>query len=181
MFSIYVASLSDYNNGILHGVWINNMETKSKDKVWEEVQEMLAASPAAKKYGEVSEEWAIHDYDGYPSSSGLGETENFQMLCDRAAALEEYGEAFAAYWEYADKTTSVDDAARAFEDAFQGIYESERVFAESFIEDLGILDQIPTHLQCYSDFDAYSRDLFLDGYWSAYLPDGKGLAVFSSY
>jgi len=53
-YRIYVASLSDYNAGRLHGAWID--ATQDADEIEAEVQEMLAASPEP-----IAEEWAIHD------------------------------------------------------------------------------------------------------------------------
>ena len=40
---IYVASLSDYSAGRLHGVWID-CAGKTEDALWDEVRAMLAAS-----------------------------------------------------------------------------------------------------------------------------------------
>ena len=50
---IYVACLASYNNGILHGRWI---DVTDEDAIWSEVQAMLKASPL----DEICEEWAIH-------------------------------------------------------------------------------------------------------------------------
>src|SRR5713101_9164870 len=55
---IYVASLSDYNAGRLHGAWINaNQEP-------EELQAAISAM-LAKSKEPIAEEWAIHDYEGF--------------------------------------------------------------------------------------------------------------------
>lgn len=43
---IYVASLSDYNAGTLHGEWID--ATQELDDIWAEINAMLAASPEAR-------------------------------------------------------------------------------------------------------------------------------------
>ena len=51
---IYVADLAAYNNGILHGVWID--VTQELDDIWDQVNKMLKASPI----DEVAEEYAIH-------------------------------------------------------------------------------------------------------------------------
>ena len=59
---IYVASLSDYNCGILHGWWVG--ADNSVEILEETIQQMLAESPTAGRYGDVAEEWAIHDYEG---------------------------------------------------------------------------------------------------------------------
>ncbi|MFC9231373.1 antirestriction protein ArdA [Streptomyces decoyicus] len=93
---IYVASLSDYNNGILHGRWIDADQTP--EQIYEEVGEMLATSPVSGKFGEVAEEWAIHDYDNFPAGLDLSEWESFERLHDIAEALGEYPAAVVAHF-----------------------------------------------------------------------------------
>lgn len=55
---IYVASLSDYNNGHLHGCWIR--AAQPPERIYDEIHQMLAASPSPS-----AEEWAIHDHEGF--------------------------------------------------------------------------------------------------------------------
>lgn len=50
---IYVADLAAYNNGKLHGVWIN--ATDDLDDIQKQVNKMLAESPEG-----FAEEYAIH-------------------------------------------------------------------------------------------------------------------------
>ena len=40
----------------------------------------------------------------------------------------------------------------------------ETEFAYQYIEDTGMLSDVPELLQRYFDYEAYARDLFLDGY-----------------
>ena len=54
---IYVACLAAYNNGHLHGEWV---EVTDEASICEAVQAMLFRSPI-----EEAEEWAIHDYEGF--------------------------------------------------------------------------------------------------------------------
>jgi antirestriction protein len=86
---IYVASLADYNGGILHGAWIN--ANQDPESIKAEVAAMLAEShePGA-------EEWAIHDYEGFKGLR-LGEWESFEKVAELAEAIDEHGEAFALY------------------------------------------------------------------------------------
>ena len=42
--------------------------------------------------------------------------------------------------------------------------DSEIEFAYQYIEDTGMLSDVPELLQRYFDYEAYARDLFLDGY-----------------
>lgn len=76
---IYVASLSDYNNGHLHGRWIN--AAQSAQRIYEEIHQMLATSttPGA-------EEWAIHDYEGFDRHE-ICETEDISTVCRIAAEI----------------------------------------------------------------------------------------------
>jgi len=69
---IYVACLAAYNNGQLHGTWI---EVTDEDTIWQAVQAMLAASPIEKD----AEEWAIHDYEGFEGAE-VGEYYSFEPI-----------------------------------------------------------------------------------------------------
>lgn len=55
---IYVASLADYNNGRLHGVWI--YADADRSAIEAAIESMLAASPEP-----YAEDWAIHDHEGF--------------------------------------------------------------------------------------------------------------------
>ena len=55
---IYVACLSSYNAGRLHGRWIDCDQTA--EEIREEIRLMLEESPEP-----WAEEWAIHDYEGF--------------------------------------------------------------------------------------------------------------------
>lgn len=61
-YQIYIASLGDYNAGILHGRWIE-LDGKNINDLREEINGILETSPYANQYGEPAEEWAIHDYE----------------------------------------------------------------------------------------------------------------------
>lgn len=76
---IYVASLSDYNNGHLHGSWISASQTP--ERIYGEIHQMLAASPSPN-----AEEWAIHDYEGFDPRF-LAETENINTISRIAIQL----------------------------------------------------------------------------------------------
>ena len=69
---IYVASLSDYNNGHLHGRWIS--AAQDPDLIYDEIHQMLATSPSPQ-----AEEWAIHDYEGF-TPHDICETEDIPTI-----------------------------------------------------------------------------------------------------
>lgn len=78
---IYVACLAAYNNGILHGCWID--ATQGEDHLWEGIKAMLAVSPVPG-----AEEHAIHDYEGFDGVS-LSEYESMQHVAELATFIDE--------------------------------------------------------------------------------------------
>jgi len=87
---IYVADLAAYNNGVLHGVWID--ATQELDNIQEQIKQMLEASPI-----DDAEEYAIHDYEGFGSYS-VSEYEGIQSLHEVACFIEEHGEISGVYF-----------------------------------------------------------------------------------
>ena len=80
---IYVACLAAYNNGHLHGEWI---EVTDEASIWEAVQAMLFTSPIE----EDAEEWAIHDYEGFEGAQ-VGEYFSFASVVELADYIRERG------------------------------------------------------------------------------------------
>lgn len=170
-FRIYVASLSDYNAGILHGVWLDFDNFDHITDLWKVIKEMLAASPDAKDTGRPAEEWAIHDYEGWLGFS-LSEYEDLDTLWDAytilSEVLEEYdAEAVYAYVKFYEGTLDeVDRLFRCgFEDAYVGHYGSGEEFAMELADDTGILSGVPEDFLHYFDYSAFARDLFLTDYY----------------
>ena len=145
---IYVRCLAAYNNGQLHGAWID--ADQSADAIHDEIRAVLASSPTPG-----AEEWAIHDYEDFGGIQ-LSEYEDIDRVAEIAALLVEYGEPFGA-WYSDDPSADVSD----FEDAYRGEYESEEAYAEGFIADVGMLDSIPENLRYYFDYGRFARDLFM--------------------
>ncbi|RYH20560.1 MAG: antirestriction protein ArdA, partial [Alcaligenaceae bacterium] len=54
---IYVASLSDYNAGILHGMWYDLGDFDDVDDVHAAIRAMLSLSPTALAERNPAEEW----------------------------------------------------------------------------------------------------------------------------
>ena len=156
---IYVASLSDYNAGRLHGAWLE--ASAEVDALEEGIQAMLAASPTPG-----AEDWAIHDYEGF-GPLRLSEYEQISTVAAVSAGIAEHGAAFA-HWAAMVGTSDVESLDR-FEDAYLGHAESIESYAEELLDDLGVLRQIdgliPEHLQPYVTFDVvgFARDLELSG------------------
>jgi antirestriction protein len=164
---IYVASLSDYNAGILHGVWID-IDGKDADAIQEEVNKMLAESPAAKKYGDVAEEWAIHDYEGFPK---LEESTDFETIAEMAELIEEHDGAFLVALE--NFSGDIEDAKQAVTENYAGTASSLAEWAEDFTNETNDLSGMPDFLRYHIDWEGVARDMELNGdIWSGTDSDG---------
>jgi antirestriction protein len=139
---IYVADLAAYNNGKLHGVWIN--ATDDLDDIWNQVNQMLVESPEG-----FAEEYAIHDYEGFDGYA-LSEYEGLETVHKIACFIE----------EYPDFGGDLEEAQTAAEENYCGCYKSLADFAEELTEDTS---QIPENLAYYIDYERMGRDMELSG------------------
>lgn len=149
---IYVASLSDYNNGELHGVWLDLADLPDEVSVYAEVQRMLADSA----YGP-AEEWAIHDFEGFAGWEPH-EYESLETVAKVAQAIIEHGEAVAKWIANIGDVSAVD----SFEEAYIGEC-SALDYAYEYIDSTGVLDGMPESLRSYFDYEEFARDMLLGG------------------
>lgn len=165
---IYVASLSAYNAGILHGVWID-LNGKDESEVWNEIKSMLAACPTGE-----AEEHAIHDFE--LGKIRISEYESISTILKIVELLEKHGEAFEiAYSHFSD----LDEAEEAVKENHQGVFKSIEDWAESFADETGLLSAVPENLRGYFDFEKYANDLEMGGdIWSE--GGSEGVHVFWS-
>lgn len=151
---IYVACLAAYNEGVLHGKWID--AAQPYDDVWQEIQDMLKSSPA-----ESAEEWAIHDYEGFGGYK-VDEWSDINELCDIANLMqEENGEVILEIMDHLGSGTSIKNAKEYFEENYAGVYEDLEDYAYRYCEDTGV--NIPRELAYYIDYKAMGRDFEING------------------
>lgn len=174
---IYVASLSDYNAGRLHGEWINVDGDVYVTEVQEHINRILQTSrdPGA-------EEWAIHDYEGF-GMVRLNEYQSLETVVRLARGIEQHGPAFAAWASHVGLDNP--EALDRFEDAFLGSWDSARDYADALLEDIGLLPEMdkvtPDLLQAYVsvDVESFARDMEISGMITAIKdPAGPGVWIF---
>jgi antirestriction protein len=120
---IYVACLSAYNNGHLHGWWID--ADQEPDALSLDIEEMLADSPM-----DDAEEWAIHDFLNF-SPISLDEHEDIEKVCQWANLINEHTDdrgAIAAYISWAEDA-GLEVTSEEFESRYCGHWESGEDFA----------------------------------------------------
>ncbi len=170
---IYVASLSDYNAGRLHGTWIDADD--DPDDIHAAIADMLGRS-----IEQGAEEYAIHDFEGF-GAYRPHEYEPIDTVGKIARGIRDHGVAYS-HWVDHVGTTDLDELDR-FEDHYLGRWDSTEAFVEELLDDFGIdrlLDEaIPGHWRAYVriDTEMLARDLATEYTVSE---DGNGIYLFEA-
>jgi antirestriction protein len=176
---IWVGSWLDYNNGVLHGDWID--ADRDDAAVWADIQAMLARSPTAEQTGEAAEDWGIFDNENF-GSLRIDEQETVSWVAKVARGISEHGPAFAAWAGVVEDETLLD----GFEGDYLGHYESVEAYAEQLGDDLAfqqLLERaVPEHLRPYVHLDtaALARDLQFSGRIYVLPAEGGGVWLFNA-
>ena len=130
---------------------------------------MLADSPTTKRYGDVAEEYAIHDYEGF-GLADVDEYDSVRRISRLAQGIENHGEAFSAWWaQEARDDNDGGDVFSQFEQQYQGSFETLDDYGREFLADLGFDVDDPTEVPdsllpyMHFDMDAWLRDLSTGG------------------
>lgn len=147
---IYVACLAAFNNGILHGAWID--AAQEPWSIYDAVKAMLAASPVAG-----AEEWAIHDYEGF-GGARIEEYASFEHVSELASFIADHGDIGAALLEHFGG--DLEEAQEAISDRYMGHHASLADYMQDMTEKT---TTIPPSLSCYIDYQAMARDAEING------------------
>ena len=147
---IYAACLAAYNNGILHGAWIDADQEEADIRA--EIDLMLKRSPIPN-----AEEFAIHDHDGFAGVE-VSEFATVARVVRLAGFISERGVLGAAVLAQFDG--DLDEAERALEDGYLGCYPSLADYLQELTEET---TAIPEALRYYIDWEAMARDAALSG------------------
>ena len=148
---IYVASLSDYSAGKLHGEWI---DVGTVSEMEADIVKILKSSKEPN-----AEEWAIHDYNDFPN---LGENPSLEEVEEVGELIDEHGDVFLAALDYQN---DIGYAKSSVEENFVGSGDSLSDIAYDYLESTGMLQEVPEFLRNYIDYEAYGRDMDIEG-WS---------------
>jgi antirestriction protein len=155
----YIGTYKKYNNGDISGAWFDLADYADFD-------DFMDAVKAA--HGDESDpELMVQDCDDAPSDLSIYFKERIPTKHEFEAlqkAIEDDNlEAFGHYVGWIGGPVDSDLYA-SFEDAYCGEHKSERDFAESEVEALGYLDQMPENLRFYFDYEKYASDIFINDY-----------------
>ena len=107
---------------------------------------------------------------------GVAEYEGSSTIADKAKFLGEQGALGAAVANYYGG--DLEDARRAFEDAYFGEYRSVADFAEESTENQV---DVPEHLRAYIDYERMGEDMQLSGDIVVFDQDFDGVHIFGGW
>ena len=155
--SVYVGTFGKYNNGSIAGAWID-LEDHDEESFAEAIRELHK--------DEADPEYMYQDREGFGSvmfTEGHVNDGAWEALEAWKDMDEDRREAFGIF--IGNGSHSLSEAAKAFEEAYQGQYDGKEAFAEQLAEHIGV--QVPDSwpLNCI-DWERAARDLFVGGdYW----------------
>jgi antirestriction protein len=165
---IYVADLAEYNNGRLVGKWLDLSDYSSGAEVMEAIQEMLDEQTKKDKYGDVHEEYAIHDFEGFPRSfysEYMGESD-FDALYDIMKVADSSNLPLEVLMEAVSDLGYEDDPERVAEAYYSSVPASMgnewRDFAYEYIDSIGNIIEAVSKPEYYFDFESFGSDVRMD-------------------
>lgn len=155
---IYVACLAAYNNGKLHGEWID--ANQDADDLWKAINAILAKSPEPG-----AEEWAIHDYEGFEGIE-LGENPDIAFVSKLAEIIDDKnGEVITRLHSHLGNAKTVDgldETKEYFEEHYAGAFKSLEDWAYEFAMDTQGKDSLGSYAS-YIDWERVGRDAEIGG------------------
>lgn len=163
---IYVADLAEYNNGRLVGKWLDLSDYSSGAEVMEAIQEMLDEQTKKDKFGDVHEEYAIHDFEGFPRSfysEYMGESD-FDQLYEIAKVADDANLPLDVLMKAMSDLGYEDNAEKVADEYSSSIPASMgnewRDFAYEWVDSVGI--EGVSNIESYFDYEEFGSDIRMD-------------------
>lgn len=157
MMNIYLTNLGKYNEGQLVGEWV---ELPVSEEELEKVMQRIGINA---QY----EEWFITDYETDVPGLEIGEYDNVEELNAQAEQLEDMGD-----YEAKAMSAMLEDGY-SFDDAIENVQAGNyRIYSDchdmtdiayEVVEECGYLNNVPENVARYFDYEAFGRDLGIEG------------------
>ena len=152
----YITNLGKYNEGYLIGKWIDFPIDKEELK---EVLEEIGINEEYEEYFFTDFEDNIFNFGEYSSISEINKTvEKYEELCENND--EEI--VYALFDEYSD----LEDVENALDNmmVYWNVNDMSDV-AEQYVEETCMLENLPSNIANYFDYEKFGRDMEYDGNW----------------
>lgn len=154
MLKIFISNLKEYNNGKIIGEWVS-LPCEGLEEVLNKIS------------NNGNDELFISDYETDISNLKISEYDDILQLNEIAEEIDNLSDdeviALQAYLE------QYNDIEQALEEVRQGNYriyyncDNMENVAYQVVNDCGLLDGAPEELKVYFDYEAYGRDLSING------------------
>jgi len=167
-FRIYVGTYAKYNDGSLFGKWMDLSD-------YDELQDFYKACLKLHE-DEEDPELMFQDWEYIPDfliSECSLHKDAFSYMQAISDMDEQQAEAFEIYCKHItswpDDGKEIDEQLESFQESYQGYFggpmkDPELEYAYQYVEDTGMLSEVSLTLRRYFDYEAFARDLFMDGY-----------------
>lgn len=157
MLRIYLTNLGKYNEGMLVGEWVDLPVSE------EELEKVFKRIGINDEY----EEYFITDYESDIDGVKVGEYENIDDLNELAEALEDLdSEEENVLSVMLEDGCTFEEALKKIKDRDYMVYyncDSMEDVAYQVVEESGLLDGVPEKVARYFNYEAYVRDLEIEG------------------
>lgn len=157
MLRIYLTNLGKYNEGMLVGEWVDLPVSE------EELEKVFKRIGNNDEY----EEYFITDYESDIDGVKVGEYENIDDLNELAEALEDLdSEEENVLSVMLEDGCTFEEALEKIKDRDYMVYyncDSMEDVAYQVVEESGLLDGVPEKVARYFNYEAYGRDLEIEG------------------
>ena len=159
---VYIADLLEYNNGRLVGKWFDLTDYSDGAELMQDIQQMLDEQTKKDKFGDVHEEYAVHDYENFPSefySEYMGEAD-FDKLISLINEAEDSDLPFDVIVK-AMADLGRDELSEVKEAYFGSVSPSMgnewRDFAYEYVENVGGIIGV-SNADYYFDYESFGSD-----------------------
>ena len=147
---VYVGTYAKYNDGSIAGKWLNLEDYADAEEFGEACK---ALHPT-----ESDPEFMFQDWEGVPEGM-IAESSINADFWDWVVLKDDDKKLLSVYREHCDRSGTLENAR----DAFMGVYESATDWAESYIDDCGMLEGMAENIKGYFNYESYARDAGLNG------------------
>jgi antirestriction protein len=165
---IYVGTYGQYNNGSLFGKWFDLTDYADLKEFLQDCHEFHR--------NEFDPELMFQDWENIPDfliSECSVHKDAFAYFEARSEMDEETAEAFEIYCKQINYWPSngyeLEDQIESFRESYQGFFggcgkDATLEYTYQYVEDTGLLSGVPQALERYFNYEAFAKDLFLEGY-----------------
>ncbi|MGE6227606.1 antirestriction protein ArdA [Paenibacillus chitinolyticus] len=155
---IYVANLAAYNSGMLVGEWFDL--PMDIDDLMDGIAEVCGGR---NEHGNIRYEWAIHDYE---APFKVNEHDSVERINDWAELLDGANEDDSVIETILNNESDIEAGIGiVMNDEYRVYWDCEDMedVAYAYIEETGLLSNIPDNIANYFDYEKFGRDMEIEG------------------